>query len=204
MKNGRLWWKIAPTKGTSACLNASNACNRAMLRQGAVQQRFLGRLRSPALPLCPAEDACLQGARNPCCRRKQKRRALAERVLGCRKCRESTRGPRASRITIGPAACGATTGADFAAGPAGFQQNPERMAVACLSKKLFDRLKRPRRARLFCLRIHAKRYPEMYVRNSYDWIFFYVLQGQEPLVAFREIWQSLLGMVLESHPQTQI
>ena len=40
-------------------------------------------------------------------------------------------------------------------------------------------------------------YPELYVGNPYDWIFFYVAQDQEPLITFREIWQSLLGMVSE-------
>lgn len=38
-------------------------------------------------------------------------------------------------------------------------------------------------------------YPELYVGNPYDWIFLYVSQDQEPLITFREIWQSLLGIV---------
>lgn len=38
-------------------------------------------------------------------------------------------------------------------------------------------------------------YPELYVGNPYDWIFFYVSHDREPLITFREIWQSLLDNV---------
>lgn len=43
-------------------------------------------------------------------------------------------------------------------------------------------------------------YPEMYVGNPYDWIFFFCAQDQEPLRLFREIWNTLLGEKLEEHP----
>ena len=43
-------------------------------------------------------------------------------------------------------------------------------------------------------------YPEMYVGNPYDWIFFFCAQDQEPLRLFREIWNILLGEKLEEHP----
>ena len=41
-------------------------------------------------------------------------------------------------------------------------------------------------------------YPELYVGNPYDWIFFYVSHDREPLITFREIWQSLLDSVSEA------
>lgn len=41
-------------------------------------------------------------------------------------------------------------------------------------------------------------YPELYVGNPYDWIFFYVSHDREPLITFREIWQSLLDNVSEA------
>ena len=40
-------------------------------------------------------------------------------------------------------------------------------------------------------------YPELYIGNPYDWIFFYTAESDEPLIIFREIWNSLLGMALE-------
>lgn len=43
-------------------------------------------------------------------------------------------------------------------------------------------------------------YPELYMGNPYDWIFFYCAQDQEPLRLFREIWNTLLGEKLEEHP----
>ncbi len=41
-------------------------------------------------------------------------------------------------------------------------------------------------------------YPELYVGNPYDWIFFYVSHDCEPLITFREIWQSLLDNISEA------
>ena len=41
-------------------------------------------------------------------------------------------------------------------------------------------------------------YPELYVGNPYDWLFFYVSHDREPLITFREIWQSLLDRVSEA------
>lgn len=38
-------------------------------------------------------------------------------------------------------------------------------------------------------------YPELYIGNPYDWIFFYVSHDREPLITFREIWQQLLENV---------
>ena len=40
-------------------------------------------------------------------------------------------------------------------------------------------------------------YPELYVGNPYDWLFFYVSHDREPLITFREIWQSLLDKISE-------
>lgn len=40
-------------------------------------------------------------------------------------------------------------------------------------------------------------YPEMYVGNPYDWLFFYAARDREPLITFREIWQSLLDTITE-------
>ena len=42
-------------------------------------------------------------------------------------------------------------------------------------------------------------YPEMYVGNPYDWIFFYAAKCEEPLYVFRYIWNELLTGVLEKH-----
>ena len=42
-------------------------------------------------------------------------------------------------------------------------------------------------------------YPELYVGNPYDWIFFYVLKDSEPLRTFRYIWNELLTDTLEEH-----
>ena len=39
-------------------------------------------------------------------------------------------------------------------------------------------------------------YPELYVGNPYDWLFFYCARDQEPLVTFRAIWNDLLGQAL--------
>ena len=41
-------------------------------------------------------------------------------------------------------------------------------------------------------------YPELYIGNPYDWIFFYVSHDREPLITFREIWQSLLDNISEA------
>ncbi len=43
-------------------------------------------------------------------------------------------------------------------------------------------------------------YPELYVGNPYDWIFFYATKREEPLFVFRYIWNELLTGVLEEHP----
>ena len=45
-------------------------------------------------------------------------------------------------------------------------------------------------------------YPELYVGNPYDWIFFYAAKNPEPLPVFRFIWNELLAGALE-HRQTQ-
>ena len=42
-------------------------------------------------------------------------------------------------------------------------------------------------------------YPELYVGNPYDWIFFYAAKCEEPLYVFRYIWNELLTGVLEKH-----
>ena len=42
-------------------------------------------------------------------------------------------------------------------------------------------------------------YPELYVGNPYDWIFFYASKREEPLYIFRYIWNELLTGVLEKH-----
>ena len=42
-------------------------------------------------------------------------------------------------------------------------------------------------------------YPELYVGNPYDWIFFYAIKDSEPLRAFRYIWNELLTGTLEQH-----
>lgn len=42
-------------------------------------------------------------------------------------------------------------------------------------------------------------YPELYVGNPYDWIFFYSAKNEEPLPTFRAIWNGLLANVLEEH-----
>ena len=42
-------------------------------------------------------------------------------------------------------------------------------------------------------------YPELYVGNPYDWIFFYAMKSDEPLSTFRYIWSELLTVVLEEH-----
>ncbi len=42
-------------------------------------------------------------------------------------------------------------------------------------------------------------YPELYVGNPYDWIFFYATKREEPLFVFRFIWNELLTDVLEEH-----
>ena len=42
-------------------------------------------------------------------------------------------------------------------------------------------------------------YPELYVGNPYDWIFFYAAKREEPLFVFRYIWNELLTGVLEEH-----
>ncbi len=44
-------------------------------------------------------------------------------------------------------------------------------------------------------------YPELYVGNPYDWIFLFAAKDEEPLVLFREIWKSLLGLALEETPE---
>ena len=41
-------------------------------------------------------------------------------------------------------------------------------------------------------------YPELYVGNPYDWIFFYAAKHEEPLCAFRYIWGELLCDALEN------
>ncbi len=43
-------------------------------------------------------------------------------------------------------------------------------------------------------------YPELYVGNPYDWIFFYAAKREEPLFVFRYIWNELLTNMLEEHP----
>ena len=40
-------------------------------------------------------------------------------------------------------------------------------------------------------------YPELYVGNPYDWIFFYAIKSDEPLFTFRYIWNELLTGTLE-------
>ena len=42
-------------------------------------------------------------------------------------------------------------------------------------------------------------YPELYVGNPYDWIFFYAVKDSEPLRTFRYIWNELLTGKLEEH-----
>ena len=42
-------------------------------------------------------------------------------------------------------------------------------------------------------------YPELYMGNPYDWIFFYAIKDSEPLRAFRYIWNELLTGTLEQH-----
>lgn len=42
-------------------------------------------------------------------------------------------------------------------------------------------------------------YPELYVGNPYDWIFFYTVKDNEPLRTFRYIWNELLTEKLEEH-----
>lgn len=42
-------------------------------------------------------------------------------------------------------------------------------------------------------------YPELYVGNPYDWIFFYATKSDEPLFVFRYIWNELLTGALEEH-----
>lgn len=42
-------------------------------------------------------------------------------------------------------------------------------------------------------------YPELYVGNPYDWIFFFASKSDEPLYAFRFIWNELLTTTLEEH-----
>ena len=42
-------------------------------------------------------------------------------------------------------------------------------------------------------------YPELYVGNPYDWIFFYATKREVPLFVFRYIWNELLTDVLEEH-----
>ena len=42
-------------------------------------------------------------------------------------------------------------------------------------------------------------YPELYVGNPYDWIFFYATKSDEPLTTFRYIWNELLTTTLEEH-----
>lgn len=42
-------------------------------------------------------------------------------------------------------------------------------------------------------------YPELYVGNPYDWIFFFASKSDEPLYAFRFIWNELLATTLETH-----
>ncbi len=42
-------------------------------------------------------------------------------------------------------------------------------------------------------------YPELYVGNPYDWIFFYAAKNEVPMFAFRYIWNELLTEVLDEH-----
>lgn len=42
-------------------------------------------------------------------------------------------------------------------------------------------------------------YPELYVGNPYDWIFFYSAKSEAPLYVFRYIWNDLLATTLEEH-----
>ena len=42
-------------------------------------------------------------------------------------------------------------------------------------------------------------YPELYVGNPYDWIFFYAAKSDAPLFVFRYIWNELLTDTLEEH-----
>jgi len=42
-------------------------------------------------------------------------------------------------------------------------------------------------------------YPELYVGNPYDWLFFYAIKDSEPLRTFRFIWNELLTGTLEEH-----
>lgn len=43
-------------------------------------------------------------------------------------------------------------------------------------------------------------YPELYVGNPYDWMFFYAAKSDEPLPTFRYIWNELLTETLEQRP----
>lgn len=40
-------------------------------------------------------------------------------------------------------------------------------------------------------------YPELYVGNPFDWVFFYAAKREEPLFVFRFIWNELLTLALE-------
>lgn len=42
-------------------------------------------------------------------------------------------------------------------------------------------------------------YPELYVGNPYDWIFFYAAKSAEPLFVFRYLWNELLTGTLEEN-----
>lgn len=42
-------------------------------------------------------------------------------------------------------------------------------------------------------------YPELYVGNPYDWLFYYAAKSEEPLFVFRYIWNELLTGTLEEH-----
>lgn len=42
-------------------------------------------------------------------------------------------------------------------------------------------------------------YPELYVGNPYDWIFFFAAKSESPLYVFRFIWNELLATTLEEH-----
>ncbi|MBQ8162640.1 MAG: hypothetical protein IJ083_18085 [Clostridia bacterium] len=44
-------------------------------------------------------------------------------------------------------------------------------------------------------------YPELYVGNPYDWIFFYASNSADPLVTFRLLWCELLNAALEDAPE---
>lgn len=43
-------------------------------------------------------------------------------------------------------------------------------------------------------------YPQLYVGNPYDWIFFFAAKGEEPLFTFRYIWNELLTLTLQEQP----